>query len=75
MIERIIELVKAGYKIEFESEPFQTKCSLRVAVSKGENRVRRVILFDELNMSCLPAETIVLCHINNMLDELIMSAN
>ena len=75
MTERIIELVAAGYKIKFGSGPFQTKHSLRITISKDGNSVKRMIFFDELKASCLPAETIILCHINKMLDELVVSSD
>ena len=69
MIERIIELTRAGFKIEFEIDPWE-ETGIQVDVVKDGRRTRRIVSFDDINNARLPAEVIVMCAIEQMVNEI-----
>lgn len=69
MINRIIQLAKAGYEINFASDPTGIQFSLRIGVARDGFSVKKMILFDELKMSVLPAEVIIMSHIEQLVGE------
>lgn len=69
MIERIIELTKDGFKIDFSMSP-SVKSALQIVVIRDAHKMSQVIGFDQLNTSCLPPETVVMCHIEKMVNEI-----
>ena len=69
MTERIIELTKAGFKISFEVD-CGSGFALQIDVSRNARKMRQIIHFDHLKQACLPAETIIMCSIEKMVNEI-----